>query len=119
MSSGHGTVLSAVRVDGVDDAVAPVNATPRGDRTARSTASGAVPGRLRRGARLARTAINGAIPVPVADDAIGGPRRSPFGERPIPGRGGVLFCTRATVVRSCGPTIHVPAVASYRFVPAQ
>jgi len=109
-----GPVLSVVRVDDVDDAIALVNANPYGNGAALFTGSGEAARRFHRNVTVGMVGINVPIPVPMAYYSFGGWKDSLFGERPMHGPEGVGFYTRPKVVTSRWPTSQAPAPA-YHF----
>jgi methylmalonic acid semialdehyde dehydrogenase len=106
-----GPVLSVVRADTVDDAIALINANPYGNGTAIFTSSGEAARRFQRGVKVGMIGINVPIPVPMAYYSFGGWKDSLFGERHIHGPEGVSFYTRAKVVTSRWPRVD----ASFHF----
>jgi len=110
-----GPVLSVVRADTVDDAIALINANPYGNGTAIFTSSGSAARRFQRGVQVGMIGINVPIPVPMAYYSFGGWKDSLFGQSHIHGPEGVAFYTRAKVVTSRWPSVDHPADASYHF----
>jgi malonate-semialdehyde dehydrogenase (acetylating)/methylmalonate-semialdehyde dehydrogenase len=110
-----GPVLSVVRADTVDAAIALVNANPYGNGTAIFTSSGEAARRFQRGVNVGMIGINVPIPVPMAYYSFGGWKDSLFGEHHIHGPEGVSFYTRAKVVTSRWPHVEHPIDASYHF----
>jgi malonate-semialdehyde dehydrogenase (acetylating)/methylmalonate-semialdehyde dehydrogenase len=110
-----GPVLSVVRADSVDEAIALVNANPYGNGTAIFTASGEAARRFQRGVNVGMIGINVPIPVPMAYYSFGGWKDSLFGDRHIHGPEGVSFYTRAKVVTSRWPHVDHAIGASYHF----
>jgi malonate-semialdehyde dehydrogenase (acetylating) / methylmalonate-semialdehyde dehydrogenase len=110
-----GPVLSVLRVDTVDEAIALINANPYGNGTAIFTASGDAARRFQRGVHVGMIGINVPIPVPMAYYSFGGWKDSLFGDKHIHGPEGVSFYTRAKVVTSRWPEQHHAAEASYHF----
>jgi malonate-semialdehyde dehydrogenase (acetylating) / methylmalonate-semialdehyde dehydrogenase len=98
-----GPVLTVVRADDVDEAIALINANPYGNGTAIFTSSGAAARRFQRGVRVGMIGINVPIPVPMAYYSFGGWKDSLFGDHHIHGPEGVSFYTRAKVVTSRWP----------------
>ncbi len=109
-----GPVLSVVRVDTVDDAIALVNANPYGNGTAIFTSSGEAARTFQRGVHVGMIGINVPIPVPMAYYSFGGWKDSLFGERHVHGPEAISFYTRAKVVTTRWPH-HDSSVASYHF----
>jgi malonate-semialdehyde dehydrogenase (acetylating)/methylmalonate-semialdehyde dehydrogenase len=110
-----GPVLSVVRTDTVDEAIALINANPYGNGTAIFTSSGEAARRFQRGVRVGMIGINVPIPVPMAYYSFGGWKESLFGDKHMHGPEGVSFYTRAKVVTSRWPHVEAPAGASYHF----
>ena len=110
-----GPVLSVLRVDTVDDAIALVNRNPYGNGTAIFTSSGDAARRFQRGVNVGMIGINVPIPVPMAYYSFGGWKDSLFGDKHVHGPEGVSFYTRAKVVTARWPEQHHPAGASYHF----
>ncbi len=98
-----GPVLSVVRADSVDEAIALVNANPYGNGTAIFTSSGEAARRFQRGVNVGMIGINVPIPVPMAYYSFGGWKDSLFGDKHIHGPEGVSFYTRAKVVTARWP----------------
>jgi malonate-semialdehyde dehydrogenase (acetylating) / methylmalonate-semialdehyde dehydrogenase len=98
-----GPVLSVVRADDVDAAIALVNGNPYGNGTAIFTNSGEAARRFQRGVRVGMIGINVPIPVPMAFYSFGGWKDSLFGEHHIHGPEGVAFYTRGKVVTARWP----------------
>ena len=110
-----GPVLSVVRSDSVDDAIALVNANRYGNGTAIFTSSGEAARRFQRGVNVGMIGINVPIPVPTAYYSFGGWKDSLFGDKHIHGPEGVSFYTRAKVVTSRWPHVEHPSGATYHF----
>jgi malonate-semialdehyde dehydrogenase (acetylating)/methylmalonate-semialdehyde dehydrogenase len=110
-----GPVLSVVRADSVDAAIAMVNANPYGNGTAIFTSSGEAARRFQRGVNVGMIGINVPIPVPMAYYSFGGWKDSLFGDKHIHGPEGVSFYTRAKVVTSRWPHVEHASGASYHF----
>ena len=86
-----GPVLSVVRVDTYDQAVALVNANPYGNGVALFTRDGGVARRFEREVTVGMIGINVAIPVPVAWQSFGGWKASLFGDVDVRTRGDPLL----------------------------
>jgi malonate-semialdehyde dehydrogenase (acetylating)/methylmalonate-semialdehyde dehydrogenase len=114
-----GPVLSVLRADTVDEAIAIVNANPYGNGTAIFTSSGQAARRFQRGVTVGMIGVNVPIPVPMAYYSFGGWKDSLFGDTHIHGPEGVAFYTRAKVVTARWPSVHVSAGASYDMPTAQ
>jgi malonate-semialdehyde dehydrogenase (acetylating) / methylmalonate-semialdehyde dehydrogenase len=110
-----GPVLSVVRADDVDAAIALINSNPYGNGTAIFTSSGEAARRFQRGVNVGMIGINVPIPVPMAYYSFGGWKNSLFGDKHIHGPEGVSFYTRAKVVTSRWPHVEHATGASYHF----
>ncbi len=95
-----GPVLSVLRVETYDDALALVNANPYGNGAAIFTNDGGAARRFQNEAEVGMVGINVPIPVPVAYYSFGGWKNSLFGDTHAYGLDGVHFFTRAKVVTS-------------------
>ncbi len=98
-----GPVLSVLRVDTLDDAIALVNANPYGNGTAIFTRDGHAARRFRRDVSVGMVGINVAIPVPMAYYSFGGWKQSLFGDAHIHGMEGVRFNTRLKSITTRWP----------------
>jgi len=114
-----GPVLSVVRVDTVDEAIALVNSNPYGNGTAIFTSSGEAARRFQRGVNVGMIGINVPVPVPMAFYSFGGWKDSLFGDKHIHGPEGVSFYTRAKVVTSRWPHRDHSSDASFHFPTAK
>ena len=101
-----GPVLSVVRVDSYDDAMALVNDSRWGNGTAIFTRDGGVARQFQLDAKAGMVGVNVPIPVPVAYYSFGGWKESLFGDSHIYGPEGVHFYTRGKVVTSRWPDPH-------------
>ncbi len=110
-----GPVLSVLRVDTVDDAIALVNANPYGNGTAIFTSSGEAARRFQRGVHVGMIGINVPVPVPMAYYSFGGWKDSLFGDKHVHGPEGVSFYTRAKVVTARWPLVEHSSGASFHF----
>ena len=110
-----GPVLSVLRVETVDDAIAMVNANPYGNGTAIFTSSGEAARRFERGVTVGMIGINVPVPVPMAYYSFGGWKDSLFGDKHVHGPEGVSFYTRAKVVTSRWPHVDHGSEASFHF----
>ena len=110
-----GPVLSVVRADSVDEAIALINANPYGNGTAIFTSSGEAARRFQRGVNVGMIGVNVPIPVPMAYYSFGGWKDSLFGDKHIHGPEGVSFYTRAKVVTSRWPRTEAPSGSSFHF----
>jgi malonate-semialdehyde dehydrogenase (acetylating)/methylmalonate-semialdehyde dehydrogenase len=102
-----GPVLSVLRMDDIDEAIALINANPYGNGTAIFTSSGEAARRFQRGVQVGMIGINVPIPVPMAYYSFGGWKDSLFGDHHIHGPEGVAFYTRAKVVTSRWPHVDL------------
>jgi malonate-semialdehyde dehydrogenase (acetylating)/methylmalonate-semialdehyde dehydrogenase len=93
-----GPVLSVVRVDSYDEAVALINANPYGNGTAVFTNDGGAARRFEADVQVGMIGVNVPIPVPTAYYSFGGWKRSLFGDTHAYGAEGVHFFTRGKVV---------------------
>jgi malonate-semialdehyde dehydrogenase (acetylating) / methylmalonate-semialdehyde dehydrogenase len=98
-----GPVLSVVRAETYDEAVALVNAGPYGNGTALFTRDGGAARRFQRDITAGMVGINVAIPVPVGFHSFGGWKSSLFGDSAIYGPEGLRFYTRPKVVTTRWP----------------
>jgi malonate-semialdehyde dehydrogenase (acetylating)/methylmalonate-semialdehyde dehydrogenase len=104
-----GPVLSVVRVEGYDDAMALINANPYGNGTAIFTNDGGAARRFQNEVEVGMVGINVPIPVPVAYYSFGGWKDSLFGDTHMYGPEGINFFTRGKVVTQRWPD---PATSS-------
>ncbi|MFI9510127.1 CoA-acylating methylmalonate-semialdehyde dehydrogenase [Nocardia sp. NPDC052566] len=93
-----GPVLSVVRVDSYEDALAMINANPYGNGTALFTNDGGAARRFHNEVEVGMVGINVPIPVPMAYYSFGGWKNSLFGDTHAHGTEGVHFFTRAKAV---------------------
>jgi malonate-semialdehyde dehydrogenase (acetylating)/methylmalonate-semialdehyde dehydrogenase len=107
-----GPVLSVLRSDSADEAIALINANPYGNGTAVFTNSGGAARTFMRGVHVGMIGINVPVPVPMAYYSFGGWKNSLFGEHHIHGPEGVDFYTRGKVVTSRWPEAGTPSGAS-------
>ena len=110
-----GPVLSVVRADDVESAIALINANPYGNGTAIFTNSGEAARTFQRGVDVGMIGINVPIPVPMAYHSFGGWKDSLFGDKHVHGPEGVSFYTRAKVVTSRWPHVEHASNASLQF----
>jgi malonate-semialdehyde dehydrogenase (acetylating)/methylmalonate-semialdehyde dehydrogenase len=110
-----GPVLSVLRTDDVDAAIALINSNPYGNGTAIFTNSGEAARRFQRGVNVGMIGINVPIPVPMAYYSFGGWKDSLFGDKHVHGPEGVSFYTRAKVVTARWPAPAAASAASYHF----
>ncbi|HYH34731.1 MAG TPA: CoA-acylating methylmalonate-semialdehyde dehydrogenase [Nocardioides sp.] len=98
-----GPVLSVVRVDTYEEAVALINANPYANGTAIFTRDGGAARRFQVEVEVGMVGVNVPIPVPVASYSFGGWRDSLFGDSHMYGPEGLAFYTRGKVVTSRWP----------------
>jgi malonate-semialdehyde dehydrogenase (acetylating) / methylmalonate-semialdehyde dehydrogenase len=110
-----GPVLTVVRAESVDEAIALINANPYGNGTAIFTSSGEAARRFKRGVTVGMIGVNVPIPVPMAYYSFGGWKDSLFGQSRIHGPDGVNFYTRTKVVTERWPAVSAHSAASYHF----
>ena len=114
-----GPLLTVLRVDSVDEALALVNDSPFGNGAAIFTASGEVARRFSTEVQAGMVGINVPIPVPVAYHSFGGWKGSIFGDHHAHGPEGMRFWTRAKVVTTRWPHQDRPVTASMSFPSTQ
>lgn len=95
-----GPVLSVIRVDTYDHALALVNTHQYGNGTAIFTNDGGAARRFQNEVEVGMVGINVPIPVPMAYYSFGGWKNSLFGDSHAHGTEGVHFFTRGKVVTS-------------------
>ncbi len=110
-----GPVLSTLRVQTVDEAIALINANPYGNGTAIFTSSGKSARRFHREVHVGMIGVNVPIPVPMAYHSFGGWKDSLFGDHHIHGPEGVRFYTRAKAVTQRWPTSKAESGATFSF----
>ena len=98
-----GPVLSVVRVDTYDEAVALINSHQYGNGTAIFTRDGGAAHAFQYDINVGMVGINVPIPVPVAYYSFGGWKASIFGDSNIYGPAGVDFYTRTKTITSRWP----------------
>jgi len=98
-----GPVLSVVRVGGLDEAIALINANSYANGAAIFTGSGHEARRFQREVEVGMIGVNVPIPVPMAFYSFGGWKDSLFGDHHIHGPEGVRFYTRAKAITSRWP----------------
>jgi malonate-semialdehyde dehydrogenase (acetylating)/methylmalonate-semialdehyde dehydrogenase len=108
-----GPVLSVVRSDSVDEAIALINANPYGNGTAIFTNSGEAARRFHRGVKVGMIGINVPVPVPMAFHSFGGWKASLFGASGVHGPEGVTFYTQSKKVTVHWPHVDHASAASY------
>ena len=105
-----GPVLSVVRADTYDEALAVVNANPYGNGAAIFTRDGGAARRFEREVSCGMVGVNVPIPVPVAYYSFGGWKASLFGDAHMYGPEGIDFYTRTKVVTTRWPDPSTSAV---------
>jgi malonate-semialdehyde dehydrogenase (acetylating) / methylmalonate-semialdehyde dehydrogenase len=110
-----GPVLSVVRADSVDEAIALINSNPYGNGTAIFTSSGEAARRFQRGVKVGMIGINVPVPVPMAYYSFGGWKDSLFGDKHIHGPEGISFYTRGKVVTARWPHVDHASGSSLQF----
>jgi malonate-semialdehyde dehydrogenase (acetylating)/methylmalonate-semialdehyde dehydrogenase len=98
-----GPVLSVVRVDSLNDAIALINANNFANGTAIFTRDGGAAHKFQTEIEVGMIGINVPIPVPVSYYSFGGWKASLFGESHMYGPEGIAFYTRGKVVTSRWP----------------
>jgi malonate-semialdehyde dehydrogenase (acetylating)/methylmalonate-semialdehyde dehydrogenase len=98
-----GPVLSVVRVETYDDAIALVNANPYGNGVAVFTRDGGVARRFGLDVTAGMVGVNVPIPVPVGFHSFGGWKSSLFGDSAMYGPEGIRFYTRPKVLTTRWP----------------
>ncbi|MFI1913005.1 CoA-acylating methylmalonate-semialdehyde dehydrogenase [Nocardia sp. NPDC020380] len=93
-----GPVLSVLRVDSYDEALALINGNPYGNGTALFTNDGGAARRFHNEVEVGMVGINVPIPVPMAYYSFGGWKNSLFGDSHAHGVDGVHFFTRTKAV---------------------
>ncbi|GAN80854.1 CoA-acylating methylmalonate-semialdehyde dehydrogenase [Acidocella aminolytica] len=99
-----GPVLSVVRQNSFDDALALVNKHEFGNGAVIYTSDGDTARAFSNGVLAGMVGVNVPIPVPMAFHSFGGWKRSIFGDHAIHGREGVRFYTRIKTITSRWPT---------------
>ncbi|MGP4110200.1 CoA-acylating methylmalonate-semialdehyde dehydrogenase [Streptomyces sp. 4N509B] len=98
-----GPVLSVVRVDTFDEALALINANRYANGTAIFTRDGGAARRFQNEVEVGMVGVNVPIPVPVGYYSFGGWKASLFGDTHMYGPEGISFYTRGKVVTSRWP----------------
>jgi malonate-semialdehyde dehydrogenase (acetylating)/methylmalonate-semialdehyde dehydrogenase len=116
-----GPVLSIVRVEALDEAIALINANLFANGTAIFTSSGPAARRFQREVQVGMIGINVPIPVPMAYYSFGGWKDSLFGDHHIHGPEGIRFYTRGKAItarwpespgeRSAASHLHFPTAS--------
>lgn len=104
-----GPVLSVVRVDTYEEAMAIINGHEYANGTAIFTRDGGAARRFQREVEVGMVGVNVPIPVPVAYYSFGGWKASLFGDTHMYGPEGINFYTRGKVITSRWPD---PATSS-------
>jgi malonate-semialdehyde dehydrogenase (acetylating)/methylmalonate-semialdehyde dehydrogenase len=110
-----GPVLSVLRVETLDEAIALLDANPYGNGTAVFTSSGEVAREFQRRVPVGMIGVNVPIPVPMAFHSFGGWKDSLFGDHHMHGPEGVRFYTRAKVVTQRWPHVNEASLAALNF----
>jgi malonate-semialdehyde dehydrogenase (acetylating)/methylmalonate-semialdehyde dehydrogenase len=105
-----GPVLSVVRTDTYDEAMALVNSSPWGNGAAIFTRDGGAARRFQEEVEAGMVGVNVPIPVPVGYFSFGGWKASLFGDTNIYGPESINFYTRAKVVTERWPDPSTSAV---------
>jgi len=95
-----GPVLSVLRVESYEEAIALINKNPYGNGTAIFTNDGGAARRFQNEIEVGMIGINVPIPVPMAYYSFGGWKSSLFGDTHAHGTEGVHFFTRGKVITS-------------------
>lgn len=98
-----GPVLSVVRTETYEDAVALINASRWGNGTAIFTRDGGAARRFQLEVQAGMVGVNVPVPVPVGYHSFGGWKDSLFGEHHVYGADGIHFYTRGKVVTTRWP----------------
>jgi malonate-semialdehyde dehydrogenase (acetylating) / methylmalonate-semialdehyde dehydrogenase len=98
-----GPVLTVLRVDTYEEALALINDNPYGNGTAIFTRDGGAARRFQFDVNVGMVGINVPIPVPVSYYSFGGWKASLFGDLHMYGPDGIQFYTRSKVVTSRWP----------------
>ena len=110
-----GPVLSVLRMESLDDALALIHDNPYGNGAAIFTTSGGAARRFQQEVSAGMVGINVPIPVPMAFFSFGGWKASLFGDAHVHGADGIRFYTRTKVVtarwpeRATGAELHFPS----------
>jgi malonate-semialdehyde dehydrogenase (acetylating)/methylmalonate-semialdehyde dehydrogenase len=109
-----GPVLSVVRVNTLDEAIALVNRNEFGNGTAIFTGSGGAARKFQNEIEVGMVGVNVPIPVPMAFFSFGGWKQSLFGDLHVHGMEGVYFYTRTKVITERWPSSAVPTPVAGR-----
>ena len=107
-----GPVLSVVRVNTLDEAIALINRNEFGNGTAIFTASGGAARKFQNEIEVGMVGVNVPIPVPMAFFSFGGWKQSLFGDLHVHGMEGVAFYTRTKVITERWPSASAVAPAT-------
>jgi malonate-semialdehyde dehydrogenase (acetylating) / methylmalonate-semialdehyde dehydrogenase len=110
-----GPVLCVVRVAGLDEAMALINAHEYGNGTCLFTRDGEAARRFADGIEVGMVGINVPLPVPVAYHSFGGWKRSLFGDLHAYGPDSVRFYTRRKAVSQRWPSSFEASSAEFSF----
>ncbi|MFE2494421.1 CoA-acylating methylmalonate-semialdehyde dehydrogenase [Streptomyces scopuliridis] len=110
-----GPVLTVVRVDTVDEAIALINANPYGNGTAVFTSDGGTARHFQRKVTVGMIGVNVPVPVPMSYYSFGGWKDSLIGDSPVHGPEGVRFYTRVKVVTTRWPHREREISAGFSF----
>jgi malonate-semialdehyde dehydrogenase (acetylating)/methylmalonate-semialdehyde dehydrogenase len=102
-----GPVLSVVRADTLNEAIALINANPYGNGTAIFTSSGSAARIFQRDVEVGMIGINVPIPVPMSFYSFGGWKASLFGDHHVHGPEGIKFYTRGKAITTRWPDSKV------------
>ncbi len=105
-----GPVLSVVKVDGYQDGIDTINASPYANGTAIFTRDGGAARQFQFDVQVGMVGVNVPIPVPVSYYSFGGWKDSLFGDRHMYGPEGVDFYTQGKVVTSRWPDPSTSAI---------
>ncbi|MGY1435862.1 CoA-acylating methylmalonate-semialdehyde dehydrogenase [Streptomyces reniochalinae] len=98
-----GPVLSVVRAETYDEALALINSSKWGNGTAVFTRDGGAARRFQLEVEAGMVGVNVPIPVPVGYHSFGGWKQSLFGDLHVYGNDGVQFYTRGKVITTRWP----------------
>ena len=98
-----GPVLSVMRIDGYQDGLDTINASPYANGTAIFTRDGGAARQFQFDVQVGMVGVNVPIPVPVSYYSFGGWKASLFGDTHMYGPEGVNFFTQAKVITSRWP----------------
>ena len=98
-----GPVLSVVRANNYDEALALVNEHEFGNGTSIYTSDGEISRHFTTSANIGMVGVNVPIPVPMAFHSFGGWKQSLFGDHSMHGKDGIHFYTKLKTVTSRWP----------------